>query len=178
MASATLNLAAGQKAERKLEMHFINVGTTESPEWELLGRGVEDASMEFNHDANQVTDILGITDVDVSAAKPTLELSPNTIRAGQKLSEKLLDIERRNATSELSTSTSTATSARPAHLPPRSTRTAPSSRPASAAATTSVCRFRCTCPTTKPSAPWPSLTASPRSPPLNKARRQHHEYQY
>ena len=99
MASATLNLAAGQKAERKLEMHFINVGTTESPEWELLGRGVADASMEFNHDANQVTDILGITDVDVSAAKPTLELSPNTIRAGQKLSEKLLDIERRNATS-------------------------------------------------------------------------------
>lgn len=103
MASATLNLAAGQKAERKLEMHFINVGNSETPEWELLGRGVEDASMEFNHDANQVTDILGITDVDVSAAKPTLELSPNTIRAGQKLSEKLLDIERRNATSELST---------------------------------------------------------------------------
>lgn len=102
MASNTINLTAGQKADRKLEMHFVNVGTGEAPAWEILGRGVEEASMEFNHDADQKTDILGITDVDVSAAKPVLALDPNQIRGGQKLSEKLLDIERRNAISELS----------------------------------------------------------------------------
>ena len=100
--NTTINLSAGQKADRKLEMHFVNVGTTESPVWEILGRGVEDASMEFNHDAEQKTDILGVTEVDVSAAKPVLALDPNQIRGGQKLSEKLLDIERRNAISELS----------------------------------------------------------------------------
>ena len=102
MASNTINLTAGQKADRKLEMHFVNVGTGEAPAWEIMGRGVEEASMEFNHDADQKTDILGITDVDVSAAKPMLALDPNQIRGGQKLSEKLLDIERRNAISELS----------------------------------------------------------------------------
>lgn len=97
------NLAAGQKADRKLEMHFVNVGTSESPEWEILGRGVEDASMAFNHDVSQIVDILGISDTEVSAAKPQLDLDPMNIRGGQKLSAKLLDIERRNAISELST---------------------------------------------------------------------------
>ena len=102
MATSNINLAAGQKADRKLEMHFVNVGTSEKPEWEILGRGVEEASMEFNHDSEQKTDILGITDVDVSAAKPMLALDPNQIRGGQRLNDKLLDIERRNAISELS----------------------------------------------------------------------------
>ncbi len=75
---------------------------THNETWELLGRGVEDASVEYNHDTDTVTDILGITDVNVSAAKPEIDLDPCTIRGGQKLSAKLLDIERRNAVSELS----------------------------------------------------------------------------
>lgn len=100
MAAEPIILASGLKADRKLEMLFVNVGVTATPEWELLGRGVEDATVEFNHDTNQKTDILGITDTEVGPAKPQMELSPNTIRGGQKLSEKLLDIERRNAPSE------------------------------------------------------------------------------
>ena len=90
------NLAAGQKADRKLEMHFVNVGTSETPVWEILGRGVEDASMSFNYEVCQTVDILGISDTEVSAAKPQLDLDPVNIRGGQKLSAKLLDIERRN----------------------------------------------------------------------------------
>lgn len=101
MPDTTIMLAAGQKAERRLEMHFVNVGTEAAKDFEILGRGVEDASTEFGHDASQVTDIIGITDVELSPAKPVLELDPNTIRGGQKLNAKLLDIERRNATSEL-----------------------------------------------------------------------------
>lgn len=102
MAAANINLKAGQKAERKLEMLFVNVadaGAT-SPEWELEGRGVEDASIEFNHDVEQTTDILGITDTEVSPAKPAITMDPNNLRGGQKLNAKLLDIERRNATAE------------------------------------------------------------------------------
>ncbi len=102
MAEAAINLTAGQKADRKLDMIFVNVGGSGTETWELLGRGVEDASVEYNHDTDTVTDILGITDVNVSAAKPELDLDPCTIRGGQKLSAKLLDIERRNAVSELS----------------------------------------------------------------------------
>lgn len=98
---AAINLEPGLKADRKLEMIFVNMGTSETAEWEILGRGVEEASVAFNHDTNQATDILGITDTVVSPAKPEFDLDPCTIRGGQKLSEKLLDIERRNAIAEL-----------------------------------------------------------------------------
>lgn len=97
-----INLAENRKADRKLEMHFVNMGTSEAPDWEILGYGVEDATMSFNHDVSTVVDILGISHTEVSAAKPQLDLDPMNIRGGQKLSAKLLDIERRNAVSELS----------------------------------------------------------------------------
>lgn len=105
MAAASIHLPTGQKADRKLEMIFVNVGTSGGSgyDWEIQGRGVEDASLEFNHDVEQTTDILGMTDTEVSPSKPSMELDPNTIRGGQKLNEKLLDIERRQAISELST---------------------------------------------------------------------------
>lgn len=96
------NLQENQKADRKLEMHFVNMGTSEAPVWEILGYGVEDASMAFNHDVSTIVDILGISHTDISAAKPQLDLDPMNIRGGQKLSAKILDIERRNAVSELS----------------------------------------------------------------------------
>ena len=36
---AAINLAPGLKADRKLEMIFVNMGTSETAEWEILGRG-------------------------------------------------------------------------------------------------------------------------------------------
>ena len=98
----SINLAENRKADRKLEMHFVNMGTSEAPVWEVLGYGVEDASMAFNHDVSTIVDVLGISHTDVSAAKPQLDLDPMNIRGGNKLSAKLLDIERRNAIAELS----------------------------------------------------------------------------
>lgn len=101
--STSINLKAGLKADRKLEIHFVDISNgAAAPEWEILGRGVEDAAMEFNHDVETTTDILGLSDTEVSPAKPQLDLDPNTIRGGQKLNTLLLDIERRNALSELS----------------------------------------------------------------------------
>lgn len=99
---ANINLAENRKADRNLEMHFANVGTADAPDWEILGYGVEDATMSYNHDVSTIVDILGISHTEVSAAKPQLDLDPMNIRGGQKLSAKLLDIERRNAVSELS----------------------------------------------------------------------------
>lgn len=98
----SINLAENRKADRKLEMHFVNMGTSEAPVWEVLGYGVEDASMAFNHDVSTIVDVLGISHTNVSAAKPQLDLDPMNIRGGNKLSAKLLDIERRNAIAELS----------------------------------------------------------------------------
>ena len=57
---AVENGKVGQKVERKLLMTFVDVSdTAETPEWELQGRSVEDASVEYNHDTNSTTDILG-----------------------------------------------------------------------------------------------------------------------
>ena len=36
------NVKAGTKAPRKLLKHFVNVGSKEAKEWELLGVGIED----------------------------------------------------------------------------------------------------------------------------------------
>lgn len=144
MAEAAINLTAGQKADRKLDMIFVNVGGSGTETWELLGRGVEDASVEYNHDTDTVTDILGITDVNVSAAKPELDLDPCTIRGGQKLSAKLLDIERRNAVSELSMfdvlHVHSSWGLLPAPSRRKSTPAAPSCPRAWAAPITSACR--------------------------------------
>lgn len=101
---AVENGKAGQKVERKLLMTFVDVSdTADTPEWELQGRSVEDASVEYNHDTNSTTDILGKVDIDIGVAMPQLTMDPNTLRMGQKLNAKLVDIERRGAISELST---------------------------------------------------------------------------
>lgn len=93
-----------QKVERKLHMVFVNVSDTSgSPEWELQGRGVEDASVEYNMDVGQTSDILGRSDTSISSAKPQMNFDPNTLRVGQKLNSQLVDILRRGATSELGT---------------------------------------------------------------------------
>ena len=93
-----------QKVERKLHMVFVNAGESSgSPEWELQGRGVEDASVEYNMDVEQTTDIIGRSDTNIGAPMPQMTFDPNTLRVGQKLNSKLVDIMRRRATSELST---------------------------------------------------------------------------
>ena len=122
---AAINLAPGLKADRKLEMIFVNMGTSETAEWEILGRGVEEASVAFNHDTNQATDILGITDTVVSPAKPEFDLDPCTIRGGQKLS--------------LRSCMCIATWEPRLHSPPNCIRTAPLCRRASEAAPMWIC---------------------------------------
>lgn len=102
MATATaFNLAEGQKAERKLLVTAVNVGTSTSKEWEIVGAGIEEASIEFNPDTETKTDILGITETTVNKLEPSIEMSPFTIRGGSKLAFKLNDTINRGALSEL-----------------------------------------------------------------------------
>lgn len=103
MATPTaFNLTANQKAERKLFALYVDVSSSATPEWELLGAGVEDSSVETNPDTKTITDIRGITETTVNKFEASQKMDPNTIRGGQKLNYKLLDIYRRGAVSELS----------------------------------------------------------------------------
>ena len=59
MANTDFNVGAGAKAPRKLLKHYVNVGTQEAKEWELLGAGIEDSAIETNFETETVNDILG-----------------------------------------------------------------------------------------------------------------------
>lgn len=89
------NVGANVKAPRKLLMTFVDVNsleTSETYDWELVGRGVEDSSIDLNANTEKVTDITGITDTEVTKWEPEQEFDPNTVRGGSKLNFKLHDI--------------------------------------------------------------------------------------
>ena len=95
------NVGAGVKAARKLLMTFVNVSdNAEAPEWELVGRGVEESALELNPNTETVTDILGITETSVTKWEPKQSLDPNTVKGGSKLNFKLHSIWQ-NKTPEL-----------------------------------------------------------------------------
>ena len=101
MAGTTdFNVGNGVKAARKLLMTFVDVGTSSTPEWELVGRGVEESAIELNPNTDTVTDILGITDTSVTKWEPAQSFEPNTVKGGSKLNFKLHQIWQ-NKTPEL-----------------------------------------------------------------------------
>jgi len=69
---------------------------------ELLGRRTEDSSIEYNPDQETSTDILGINYTDINKTQPQQDFDPHLILGGDKFSELLNDIRRRNALTELS----------------------------------------------------------------------------
>ena len=96
------NLTDGQEAERKLLKTFVNVATSSgTAEWELIGEGIEESTIEYNTDIETSTDILGQTRTKVNKTEPEQSFEPYTVRGGSKLAFILWDIYRRNAVSEL-----------------------------------------------------------------------------
>ena len=86
------NVDAGAKAPRKLLKHYVNVGTSGEKEWELLGVGIEDSSIETNFETETVNDILGNAETSVTGASPSQSFEPFTVRGGSKLAFKLNEI--------------------------------------------------------------------------------------
>ena len=69
---------------------------------EILGRRTEDSSIEYNADIETTTDILGINYTDLNKTQPQQDFDPYLILGGSLLGEKLNDIRKRNALTELS----------------------------------------------------------------------------
>ena len=86
------NVGAGIKAARKLLRTYINVGTSSSKEWELLGQGIEDSTIETNFESETVNDILGNAETSVTSAAPSQSFDPFTVRGGSKLAFMLHEI--------------------------------------------------------------------------------------
>lgn len=92
------NLKPGQRAERRT---FITIaewteGSSDTPKRVILGKRVEDASMEFNADIEQTTDILGINYTDVNKTQPQMTFDPAYIIGGDDLMEYLYKAALRN----------------------------------------------------------------------------------
>lgn len=83
------NMGSGIKAKRKLLMTFVDTNSLNESssgyEWEIVGRGVEDSSIELNPDTETTTDILDITTTEVNKWEPVQSFDPNTVRGGSKL---------------------------------------------------------------------------------------------
>lgn len=92
MPTTDFNVGANVKAVRKLLKTYVNVSDTETEEWELVGKGIEDSSIELNPATETVTDITGVTETTVQKWEPKQEFSPNTVRGGSKLNFKLHQI--------------------------------------------------------------------------------------
>lgn len=96
------NVEKGVKVPRKLLMHFVNVGTGETPEWERLGAGIEDSSIETNFETETVPDILGNSETSVNGASPSQSFDPFTVRGGSKLAFMLYEIWKKKEYEKLS----------------------------------------------------------------------------
>ncbi len=86
------NLGSGIKAARKLLRTYVNVGTPEAQEWELLGQGVEDSSIDTNFETETTNDILGNSETSITGASPSQSFDPFTVRGGSKLAFMLHEI--------------------------------------------------------------------------------------
>jgi hypothetical protein len=95
------NLNSGQRAERKLLVTVAEWTEGNTQIRELLGTRTEDSSIEYNADIETTTDIRGNNFTDVNKTQPQQDFDPHLIMGGAKLAEKLNDIRRRNALSEL-----------------------------------------------------------------------------
>jgi hypothetical protein len=86
------NVDNGVKVARKLLMTYVDVSDGSTPEWEIVGRGVEESAIELNPETETVTDILGITETSITKWEATQTFEPNTVRGGSKLNMKLHQI--------------------------------------------------------------------------------------
>ena len=105
--ASAFNLKDNQKAERKLLVTAVNVGdsitaSSGTPDWQIVGVGVEDSSIEYNPDTETITDILGITETTVNKLETSQTLEPMTVRGGSKLAVKLYNQIKYNRVSEFS----------------------------------------------------------------------------
>ena len=88
---AEFNTYANPKIETKRFKIYADVSTTETPEWELQGRGIESWTVEENSDVEKVTDVLGYVDMERGTAQPTQSGVAIKLRKGSKFGQMLFD---------------------------------------------------------------------------------------
>lgn len=89
MADLTFNTTSGAVVRRKLLLLYLNTGTPQSPTWSVIGKRVEDSSMEYDWGEESKTDILGNTYTTLKAPVITQTFDPCELDAGDTAQVKL-----------------------------------------------------------------------------------------
>lgn len=89
MVEMTFNTTSGAAIERKLLLLYLNTGSSEDPVWSIVGKRVEDSSMEFDWGEETKTDILGNTYTTLKAPTITQTFEPCELDAGDVAQVKL-----------------------------------------------------------------------------------------
>lgn len=80
-ADSTFNTPAGQTIARELLIACVNTGTYASPTWSVVGKHVEDSTVEYDWGEDTTQDILGITHSTMK--KPTVTQSFDGVKLYQ-----------------------------------------------------------------------------------------------
>jgi hypothetical protein len=80
------------KIKRNDVMHFVNVGTSETPIWEQLGDGIESLLRELNNKVETKQDITGKTSTTVTKGNQVSSFNPFKAKKESKLFAKLYKI--------------------------------------------------------------------------------------
>lgn len=84
MADMNFNTKEGATVARKLLILYLNTGTSEEPAWSVIGKRVEDSSMEYDWGDETKTDILGDTYTELKTPTITQTFDPCELDAGDK----------------------------------------------------------------------------------------------
>lgn len=93
MAGFTFNENANPKVKTEKIKYYYNLGTSEAPEWELQGRGVENWTQDMGSDIEKTKDVLGYVDMERSDPEPTQSGVVVKLRKGSKFAEKIAEAE-------------------------------------------------------------------------------------
>ena len=89
MADMTFNTTEGSVVERKLLILYLNTGTSTEPTWSVIGRRVEDSSMEYDWSEETKQDILGVTRTTLQRPKIPQSFDPCELDSGDKAQLKI-----------------------------------------------------------------------------------------
>lgn len=90
------NTSDGATVARNLLILYLNTGTSAAPVWSMIGKRVEDSSMEYDWGEETKTDILGNTYTSLKAPTITQTFEPCELDAADAAQVKLWNQSVRN----------------------------------------------------------------------------------
>lgn len=89
MADMNFNTTPGRTVERKLLLLYLNTGTESAPVWSVIGKRVEDSSMEYDWGDESKKDILGETYTTMQRPTITQTFDPCELDAADVAQQKI-----------------------------------------------------------------------------------------